>query len=440
MAQGKSKTNAKRKANGPARAKTNGKGNGSTPAVKLDPQKLDPKFHFMTFMPYAHLPADHKKYDSLWVDYSNANYDPAKGKALYDRYINEFELADQLGFDGIVVNEHHSSIYSMMPAPNLIASALIQRTQNAKICVWGTPPNLEYPNRLAEEYAMLDVMSGGRLEVAFPLGTGMEYWSHPISPAKARGMHEESIEIILKCWTQDGPVTHDGRHYHYRYLNPWPRPMQKPHPKMYLVGSGSPETMEMAGRLGVGYTVAFFPHKQQIELNENVRRIGRKYGHEIGPDKFPMGAMVFVAETDKQAEEEYRPHIQYFFENCLRTTPNFLAPPGYMSIEKMRRRLELSTRVHGGFDWDFMTSQFRICAGSPETVATKIAGWMTDVQASVVNCQAHLGDLPHWKTVKNLTMLAQEVFPRVREKLGVAPKHGARAQHATFDPVAARMF
>ena len=105
----------------------------------------------------------------------------------------------------------------MRAAPNLIAAAIIPQIKNAKICVWGTPPNLEYPNRLAEEYAMLDVLSQGRLEVAFPLGTGMEYWANPINPATARERHRESIDIILQAWTQDGPTTYYGDFYTYRY-------------------------------------------------------------------------------------------------------------------------------------------------------------------------------------------------------------------------------
>ena len=135
------------------------------------------RFNSMHFMPYAHLPENHKELKSVWVDFSNKNYDPDKGYDLYQRYIKELVLADQLGFDAIVVNEHHNTAYSMMAAPNLIAAAVIPQTKNARICVWGTPPNFMLPNRLAEEYAMLDVMSGGRLEVAFPLGTGMEYWA-----------------------------------------------------------------------------------------------------------------------------------------------------------------------------------------------------------------------------------------------------------------------
>src|ERR1700728_789931 len=110
------------------------------------------RFNFMHFMPYVHLPENQKQFPSLWVDFHNRYYDPEQGHELYGRYISELVLADRLGFDAVVVNEHHNTAYSMMPAPNLIAGALIPQVKNAKICVWGTPPNLEHPNRLAEEY------------------------------------------------------------------------------------------------------------------------------------------------------------------------------------------------------------------------------------------------------------------------------------------------
>jgi hypothetical protein len=109
------------------------------------------RFDFMHFMPYVHLPENHKDYKSLWVDFPNKYYDPKRGYELYQRYLAELLLADKVGFDAVVVNEHHNTSYSMMAAPSLIAAAIIPQIKNAKICVWGTPPNLEYPNRLAEE-------------------------------------------------------------------------------------------------------------------------------------------------------------------------------------------------------------------------------------------------------------------------------------------------
>ena len=144
------------------------------------------RFNAMHFMPYVHLPENHKEYKSTWVSFPNKFFDADKGHDLYNRYLQELVLADKLGFDAIVVNEHHNTIYSMMATPNLIAAALVPQTKNARICVWGTPPNFMLPNRLAEEYAILDVMSKGRLEIAFPLGSGLEDLSIAGNPATAR--------------------------------------------------------------------------------------------------------------------------------------------------------------------------------------------------------------------------------------------------------------
>ena len=305
------------------------------------------RFNFMHFLPYVHLPENHKEFKSLWVDFSNKYYDPKRGHALYQRYLSELVLADRLGFDAIVVNEHHNTAYSMMAAPNLIASAIIPQTRNAKICVWGTPPNLEYPNRLAEEYAMLDVMSEGRLEVAFPLGTGMEYWANPINPTTARERHRELIAIILQAWTQDGPTKFFGEFYTYRFLNPWPRPYQKPHPPCYIVGTGSPETVELAAELGFGYSSVFVTKQRALELNRKLRERASSYGRTIRPDQLPLGVITYVAETKEKAEDEGIEHIRYFFEDALRTTPEFLAPPGYLSVEQLKMRAALADKLHG---------------------------------------------------------------------------------------------
>src|SRR5918912_1301764 len=128
------------------------------------------RFNFMHFMPYIYLPGDQEEYASLWVDFPNRLYDPKKG---------------------------------------------------TRICPFGSLITIQYPNRLAEEYAMLDVLSGGRLEVAFPFGTGMEYWSNAnqVNPATARGRFRESIDIVRRAWTQPGPFAYDGEFYTYKYLN-----------------------------------------------------------------------------------------------------------------------------------------------------------------------------------------------------------------------------
>jgi alkanesulfonate monooxygenase SsuD/methylene tetrahydromethanopterin reductase-like flavin-dependent oxidoreductase (luciferase family) len=379
----------------------------------------------MHFLPYVHLPENHKEFKSLWVDFSNKYYDPKRGHTLYQRYLSELVLADRLGFDAIVVNEHHNTAYSMMAAPNLIASAIIPQTRNAKICVWGTPPNLEYPNRLAEEYAMLDVMSEGRLEVAFPLGTGMEYWANPINPTTARERHKESIAIILQAWTQDGPTKFFGEFYTYRFLNPWPRPYQKPHPPCYIVGTGSPETVELAAELGFGYSAVFVTKQRALELNRKLRERASSYGRTIRPDQMPLGVITYVAETKQKAEDEGIEHIRYFFEDALRTTPEFLAPPGYLSIEQLKMRAALADKLHGKFDFDAVNEAFFCAVGTPDQVVDQLSQWGETMGTNHFNLMAAVGNMPNWKVVKNLSLIAEEVIPRMRTTAPVARRAAA---------------
>jgi alkanesulfonate monooxygenase SsuD/methylene tetrahydromethanopterin reductase-like flavin-dependent oxidoreductase (luciferase family) len=372
------------------------------------------RFDFMHFMPYVHLPENHKDYKSTWVDFPNKYYDPKKGHALYQRYLAELVIADQVGFDAVVVNEHHNTAYSMMAAPNLIAAAIIPQIKNAKICVWGTPPNLEYPNRLAEEYAMLDVMSEGRLEVAFPLGTGMEYWANPINPATARDRHREAIDIILQAWTQDGPTTYYGDFYTYRYLNPWPRPYQKPYPPCYIVGTGSQETIDLAAKLGFGYSSVFVTKQRALELNQNLRRLAAEHGHHIRPEQLPVQVIAYVAETKEKAEQEAVEHLRYFFEDALRTTPTFLAPPGYLSVAELKKRAALADKLHGAFNFDNINESFFVAVGTADQVVGQLEEWGERLGTNHFNILGAIGNMPHWKVVKNLNFFGQDVIPRMR--------------------------
>jgi len=372
------------------------------------------RFNVMHFMPYVYLPENHKDFKTTWVNFPNKFYDPEKGYELYQRYFEQLVLADRLGFDAIVLNEHHNTVYSMMATPSVVAAALIPQTKNARICVWGVPPNFMLPNRLAEEYAILDVMSKGRLEIAFPLGTGMEYWSNPVNPVTSRERFRESLKIMLQAWTQDGPTTHYGKFYTYRFLNPWPRPYQKPHPPCYIVGSGSPETIELAAELGFGYSSVFVPQQTALQLNQRLRERAAHYGHTIRPDQLPLLNFVYVAETQERAEQEYVIHLQRFFEDYARSSPQWLAPPGYLSVEQLKIRSAGADKMHGGFDFKAISGSFFIAVGTPEKVANQIGEWATRMGTNHINSVMHVADMPHWKAVKNLTMFAEEVMPRLR--------------------------
>ena len=196
-------------------------------------------FHLM---PWAHLPDSHQ--GPAWVTCSNRYYDGVRGGALYNRYLDELIRAEHLGFDGVCVNEHHQNAYGTMPSPNLMGAILPRQTKGVKIAVIGNALPLYNPvTRVAEEFAMIDVISGDRLIAGLVVGGGPEYYSFSMNPTNARAMFQEGMDLVLRAWTEPGPFEHYGEFWKLKYVNPWPRPIQKPHPTIWIPGAGSLETI-----------------------------------------------------------------------------------------------------------------------------------------------------------------------------------------------------
>ena len=204
------------------------------------------KFTWFNLMPWPHLPDDFReKHRSVWVDIPSSLYDPVKGHELYNIYLDELEYAEQLGYDGIGVNEHHANAYGMMPSPNIMAAALARRTSKAALVVLGNSIALYNPPiRVAEEFAMLDVISGGRLLAGFPVGTSMDTnYVYGDIPALTRERYAEAHELIMRAWREPEPFAFNGRYTKLRYANCWPKPVQSP-PPIFIPGGGSLETYD----------------------------------------------------------------------------------------------------------------------------------------------------------------------------------------------------
>ncbi len=261
---------------------------------------------FFHLMSWPYLPADFDgKYDSAWVWLPNELYDPVKGHELYREYINTLAYAEELGFDGICVNEHHQNAYGLMPSPNLIAAALTQRTRRVKIAVIGNAlPLYNPPLRVAEEMAMLDVLSGGRLIAGMVVGGGPEYYSYQVDPTSARERFREALDLIIKAWTQPGPFLWNSKHYFFNYVNPWPRPLQKPHPPIWIPGVGSLETIEFIAQRRYSYLgVPYFHIDVFRRMFGQFREACEKAGYSADPEQMGWGVPIYVAETDRQARE-----------------------------------------------------------------------------------------------------------------------------------------
>jgi len=206
------------------------------------------RFANFNLMPWVHTPTDLPETErSAWVTYPNSNFDPERGADLYDRYINELVRAEELGFDVICVNEHHQTAYGLMPSPNLVAMALVHRTSKVKIAILGNAiPLRDHPLRVAEEVAMLDVMSRGRIISGIVRGLGAEYHTFGLNPVHSSERFMEAHDLLKAAWTRPGPFEWDGKHYQFRYVNPWPRPWQQPHPPIWVPTQGSKTTVQWA--------------------------------------------------------------------------------------------------------------------------------------------------------------------------------------------------
>ncbi len=374
------------------------------------------KFFFFHLMSWPHLPDDFdQKYDSAWVWLPNSLYDPVKGHELYREYIDTLAYADELGFDGVCVNEHHQNAYGLMPSPNVIAGALTQRTKKCKIAVIGNAlPLYNPPLRVAEEFAMLDVMSGGRLVAGMVVGGGPEYFAYQIDPTTAREKFREALDLILKAWTHPGPFQWHSKHYFFRYVNPWPRPLQLPHPPIWIPGVGSAETIELVAQRRFSYMGIPYYHLDVFRrVFGQFRDACARAGYEPHPEQMGWGVPIYVAETDAQARREYEPHLWYFVRNLLKNIG--LTPPGYTSVKSAAAILKNNDAfLYYQKTWaDIERGTFAI-VGSPETVRQKLEHFQKELGVGVVLTGCQTGTLPHELARKSMELLAREVLPKLR--------------------------
>ena len=379
------------------------------------------QFFMFHLMPYPYLPADFDERESAWVTLSNSNYDPTVGTGLYNRYLDELEYAEELGFDGICVNEHHQNAYGTMPSPNLMAATLVRRTERLKLAIVGNGlPLRDHPLRVAEEVAMLDVISGGRIISGFVRGIGDEYFSMSIDPSISRERFSEAHDLIIKAWTTEGPFRWIGKHYRLNYVNVWPRPLQQPHPPIWIPAFGSTETMSWAAEHHYTYLSVFAPSKLLKRWFDGYREGARAAGYEVPRDKIGILLPIYVAETDKQAHAEGRQYVTWLYHKGLKHKFEHLFPPGYMSDHSWGRFLQSGLGAYSDVSYEDLVAQGYAVVGSPATVRERMAELAEELGFGLVNALLHIGDMPHDHTIRNMELFAREVMPHFREQSAAA--------------------
>ncbi len=272
----------------------------------------------------------------------NEFFEPAHGAKLLNQYLDEKIYSDELGFDGLMLNEHHATPFCLGSVMDVEAAILARVTKRARIVLLGNPvPTVANALRLAEELAMIDLISGGRLVPGWVRGAGTEQLANNANPAYNREYFEEGVEFIIKAWTTPGPFRYEGKHFHYRFANPWVLPLQKPHPPIWIPGLVSPDTAIWCAKKRFPYIALGTKLGPTVELWEIYTEAAGREGYQAGPENFGYLQPVFVADTQERAEELGK---RFLFAGSFAhfARPEWMFPPGYNSKDATRRMARLN--------------------------------------------------------------------------------------------------
>ena len=402
------------------------------------------------------------------LDSSNDEYDPVLGADLYNRYLDEKIYAEEMGFDALALNEHHSTPFCMGSACNVEASILARVTKRAKIVLIGNIlPIWDDPLWLAEELAMIDTISKGRLVTGWVRGTGRESIAHNANPPYNWERFQEAHDLIVAAWTREGPFRWEGEHYNFRYVNPWARPYQSPHPLIMIPGAVSRRTVQWAAERRYPY-VMLATRLEPTRLSfEYYDECAAEAGYEAGPQHRGYLFKVHVDETEELAEEVGRKFLtgpgNIFLEGSrgdvrghLQNLPGLtdrralLPTGGVRQVAEARGQRQPSDPDLRPISLDSAESYKNvedtyqglveaqsIITGTPKTVIPKIRNVLEYLRPGSIFLWDGDGSMSHDDAMRSLRLMGEEVLPAIREigeELGLDSPF--EVDPATNEPVA----
>lgn len=362
------------------------------------------------------------------------HYDPVAGADLYNRYLDEYMLCDELGLN-IMANEHHSTATCLNVACAIPLSILARQTKKARLLALGMPiANRLEPLRVAEELALIDVISRGRVEMGLVKGSPYEVFPANSNPVMMMDRFWEAHDLILKAMTtHDGPFNWEGRYFQYRNVNLWPRPYQQPHPRVWITAS-SPGSARTIGQKGYVLATLNTGYARTRPLFDAYRQAAAAAGKPYGDDSFAYLALVAVGHNKEEGFRRADQIVEYI-RNSGRVAPQFVNPPGYASNDMNVKALKaagpgaghqtvvnsVTTRSGAKITKDAFTVENLIdagilFAGDPDMVYSQIEdfyGYAGGFGHLLMMAQG--ASLSHEDTVGNMKLFSKEVLPRLAE-------------------------
>ena len=332
-------------------------------------------------------------------------YDHEAGAQAYRGMVERVRYVEELGFDWVSVAEHHYSPHRLTPAPIVSAAYLAACAKTIKIAVLGPIVSHSNPVRVAEELAMLDTLLDGRLVVGLLRGVTGEYLSYGLNPAEARDRTTEAMELVLKAWTEPQPFGWQGRHFQFRTVAVWPRPLQQPHPPTYALG-GSLESCEFAARHHLGLGVAYAPFEAVGKATRYYRDACHGFGWQPAPEQIIYRANILLAATDEEAQDLMKIHRAAVDAFPLRPAVR----ESLLQLDSRNMAGERRPAMVGGV----LPTNF---LGGPDTVVEQIKRCRDQVGAGVIDLMFQTPNSadPADALMQTLKLFGEDVLPRVRD-------------------------
>jgi len=354
--------------------------------------------------------------------FPNKHFNAPAVADLYQQRLEEYLFVEEMGFDGIMLNEHHNAPFCLQPKCNIFAAVLAGMTKRVKLVLLGNPlPVSDNPVRIAEEIAEIDLISRGRVVSGFIRGGGTEQLSTNANPAYNRERFVEAHDLIIKTWTEPGPWRWEGQHYQLRVVNPWMLPLQKPHPRVWIPGVASRETVQFAAEHRYPFVALNTTMDATMRVWQTYEETARRVGYEVGPENRGYQIRVHVQDTQAKALECAREYLWMQGEFVGVTHPVWHSPAGYVSPRLRQAFVEV---VNGrrpnvanlaGTSVESMVATDQLIAGTPDQVIKRLRHILETARPGILHLWGSDGNISHKDTLRCIELLGQEVLPALRE-------------------------